>query len=767
MKSSWIAHTPTVEWQNDGEAMRMLAGDYDSQYKARPYVGNSKYMSELRPHSQGWFNSLAVFPDCDAEALHGKLGVQDNGTPMWIPRDMPEPIDAQSVNKTEELKSGGGFYLKLSDALPLDRHPPDSRDPTCVTLNYNMQELSDTLDATIVITYFNEPMSTLLRSLHSVLNFTPPPLVREILLVDDASNNTALLPGNELDEYLPYLPKVKLLRMEERSGIVPARMRGIRAAKAPVVVILDSHIEVNDGWLEPQLSRIQESPKSFVFPQTLSITATTFEHSKETGIGCFVSFDWNVQEKSHAAGFWGDTKAIPSPMHGGGLLAFRKDTLFDLGGYDEGFSMWGAENVELSFRIWMCGAKLECAPCAAVYHIFRSGGTGYQLPPGSVWKNRIRTAKLWMGDYFPIAAAFNSHHLSHREPELPDMSKIEKLKETLKCKDMDWFMKNVDPKHEFQDLKTALAGLGDIRSLYKPTICLDALGETDVGQNIGYYQCHGQLGNQGFLLINETKQLRLMGIGKTSRSRLCLRPPGVLEKCTKLNLVGHMQFDSEAGTIRWTGKGLYENHCLGIEEEEPGGKLALTWKQCLPNDDTQKWIWQKFPTDSYLPKQMRGGYDEYKSIEVWREKATEFRSKKESKFCLDSLQQRHVGSPISVFWCHGGLGTQGFTFIEEQGLLLAHARASDGASLLCVGPPRNLYLCSDKSKVAGISVTADGQVRWSHEDPSSPEHLCLTVLKSPKAQGPKRTAEFRPCREGDLAQIWERNTVTPSPPKPK
>lgn len=75
------------------------------------------------------------------------------------------------------------------------------------------------------------------------------------------------------------------LRMEERSGIVPARMRGIKAAKAPVVVILDSHIEVNDGWLEPQLSRIQESPRSFVFPQTLSIVATSFTHSKETGIG--------------------------------------------------------------------------------------------------------------------------------------------------------------------------------------------------------------------------------------------------------------------------------------------------------------------------------------------------------------------------------------------------------------------------------------------------------------------------------------------------
>lgn len=78
---------------------------------------------------------------------------------------------------------------------------------------------------------------------------------------------------------------------------------------------------------------------------------------------------------------------------------------------------------------------------------------------------------------------------------------MEELKKRLKCKDIGWFLSNVDPKHEFQDLNTALAGMGEIRSAYKSSMCLDALGETDVGENIGYYQCHGQLGNQGFLLV--------------------------------------------------------------------------------------------------------------------------------------------------------------------------------------------------------------------------------------------------------------------------
>lgn len=75
------------------------------------------------------------------------------------------------------------------------------------------------------------------------------------------------------------------MRLPERRGIVTARLAGARVARAPVLCVLDSHVEVNYQWLEPQLEALKESPKAFVFPQIPAIDPKTFEIDKYGGIG--------------------------------------------------------------------------------------------------------------------------------------------------------------------------------------------------------------------------------------------------------------------------------------------------------------------------------------------------------------------------------------------------------------------------------------------------------------------------------------------------
>jgi len=64
-----------------------------------------------------------------------------------------------------------------------------------------------------------------------------------------------------LDDYMAQFEKVRIIRPEERLGLIRCRMLGSTEAKAEVITYLDSHIEAGVGWLEPLLHRVADNPK--------------------------------------------------------------------------------------------------------------------------------------------------------------------------------------------------------------------------------------------------------------------------------------------------------------------------------------------------------------------------------------------------------------------------------------------------------------------------------------------------------------------------
>jgi polypeptide N-acetylgalactosaminyltransferase len=186
-------------------------------------------------------------------------------------------------------------------------------------------------------------------------------------------------------------PKVKIHRLKERLGLIKARIEGVMIAKGPTLTFLDSHVECTTGWLEPLLSRIAENPTNVACPVIDSISDTTFQYQWVKNSIPIGGFDWKNGFKWIIPAYGEKTSIEPlhSPTMAGGLFTIDKAFFKKLGLYDPDFDIWGAENLELSFKTWMCGGTLEIIPCSHVGHIFRKKSPYKWRPGKDVVKNNL------------------------------------------------------------------------------------------------------------------------------------------------------------------------------------------------------------------------------------------------------------------------------------------------------------------------------------------------------------------------------------------
>nr|XP_021142977.1 polypeptide N-acetylgalactosaminyltransferase 16 isoform X2 [Columba livia] len=399
-------------------------------------------------------------------------------------------FDEKAYLSSKQLKAGEDPYRQHafnqleSDKLSSDRPIRDTRHYRCTSVRYD----TDLPATSLIITFHNEARSTLLRTVKSVLNRTPPSLIQEIILVDDFSSDP------EDCQLLTKIPKVKCLRNTRREGLIRSRVRGAEVATADILTFLDSHCEVNSEWLQPMLQRVKEDYTRVVSPIIDVISLDNFAYLAASadlrgGFDWSLHFKWEQIPIEQKMSRTDPTQSIRTPVIAGGIFVIDKSWFNHLGKYDTQMDIWGGENFELSFRVWMCGGSLEIVPCSRVGHVFRKRHP-YDFPEGNALtyiKNTKRTAEVWMDEYKQY---YYEARPSAIGKSFGSVAERVEQRRKLNCKSFQWYLENVYPELKIPE-KELIPGI-----IKQGGNCLESQAQDTTGNTlVGMGNCKGTVSN--------------------------------------------------------------------------------------------------------------------------------------------------------------------------------------------------------------------------------------------------------------------------------
>lgn len=187
----------------------------------------------------------------------------------------------------------------------------------------------------------------------------------EVIFVDNGSSDgsCSFVAGN--------YPWVHIIELPENFGFCRAVNEGIRAAKAPYVLLLNNDTEVREDFVEQMLAAIRRHKNAF------SCSARMIQYHDRDRLddagNFYCALGWPyARGKGKDIGLYQKEEKIFSSC--GGASIYRKKILDKIGYFDEEHFAY-LEDVDIGYRARIYGYENWYAPEAVVYHV-GSGTSG-------------------------------------------------------------------------------------------------------------------------------------------------------------------------------------------------------------------------------------------------------------------------------------------------------------------------------------------------------------------------------------------------------
>ena len=199
----------------------------------------------------------------------------------------------------------------------------------------------------------------------------------KLLLIDNASTDDSIRIVKEMSR------EVDIIRLESNLGFANGYTATMAQVKTKYVAIINSDVEVTEGWLNPLLDILENDPSVVaVQPKVLSYTKRShFEYAGAAGglldtLGYPYCRGRVLEHIEEDLGQYKDN--IEVAWTSGAAMVVRVDAFRQAGGFDPDFFAH-MEEIDLCWRWRNAGYKLICSPQSSIYHL--GGGTlAYQSP---------------------------------------------------------------------------------------------------------------------------------------------------------------------------------------------------------------------------------------------------------------------------------------------------------------------------------------------------------------------------------------------------